>query len=653
MTQEASISSDPPRPLIGPGTTFDRYEVVGKLAQGGMATVWIARQRGKHGFEQLVAIKTILPDLVHDDPFRNMFLDEARIAARINHTNIARIFDLGEKDQILYHVMEWIEGDVLAKLSRRAKQAGRAIPPNVFLRILAGACAGLHAAHELTDLDGSLLEVVHRDVSPQNIIVSVDGNAKVIDFGIARANKRLSEATTFGVIKGKIHYMAPEQARGEVVSRAADIWAIGAMLYEYFAKRHIYVGESEVHVMTKLVTSSPIDPMPDEVPRPIRDIVTRALSPRPNDRFATMAELREAIEAAMVETDCRATTGDVAAFVKEVAGAGIESRRERVRAAIRALDNMTSSPDEPLLESSPALPVISMGEERTAQTSIPSEIVETTQPLVKESTTTTTTSRPGSRWVGLVGFGAILLFGGIAISRMVRDPSTAAQPIATTAEPVRLTTTISLPPPSIEPTPSTTASASGSASVVITQAPDKPPATREVSPPDVAPARPTVSASSALPPAATPSIEPPVVATAAPVEPPAPMMTSVSPPPPQPPPATPTPPSFDARHARVVMGAVQGEHGVRKRDVQSVVSRAVPRMTECYQSDLVRVGRAQGGPGTLRIETDMSGRIVRATAEVGFSAAVARCVERSVVGSIIAGVDTGEAVASVSISFEP
>src|SRR5262249_50063500 len=162
---------------------------------------------GKHGFEKLVAVKTILPTLLDDDPLRKMFLDEARIAARIDHPNVARILDLGEEGQVLYLVMEWVEGESLAKLHRLVAHAKAELPVGVYLRIVTDACGGLHAAHELRDLDGTRLEVVHRDVSPQNILVSTEGQAKVIDFGIARARGRVSEETTFGIVKGKVHYM--------------------------------------------------------------------------------------------------------------------------------------------------------------------------------------------------------------------------------------------------------------------------------------------------------------------------------------------------------------------------------------------------------------------------------------------------------------
>ena len=152
-----------------------------------MASVWVARQRGKHGFEKLVALKTILPKFAADVRFQEMFLDEARIASRIEHLNVAQIFDLGEEHEVLYLAMEYVDGDSLSKLNRACQRGGIKIPPNILLRVLADTCAGLHEAHELKDATGRPLEIVHRDVSPHNILVSTKGIAKLIDFGIAKA----------------------------------------------------------------------------------------------------------------------------------------------------------------------------------------------------------------------------------------------------------------------------------------------------------------------------------------------------------------------------------------------------------------------------------------------------------------------------------
>lgn len=693
-SQNDPLSEPPPPPTLGAGTKLDRYELVCKLADGGMASVWIARLHGKHGFEKLVAIKTILPSFVDNEPFRRMFLDEAKIASCIDHTNVARILDLGEQGQILYHVMEWVEGDMLAKLLRLANERpDKPFPTNVFLRIVSDACAGLHAAHELSDIDGTHLQVVHRDVSPQNILVSLEGRAKVIDFGIARANNRLSEKTTFGIIKGKIQYMAPEQARGEPVTRTADIWAIGAMLYHFFAKRHVHTGESEVHVMTKLVTGAPIDPLPDATPKSIRDLIMRSLAFKPSDRISTMADLRNALEAAMIETGNVATTVEVAACVKELAGARVAARRERVRAAIRALDEKAPQPEAPpLLESTPTLPVIRMDDDDDSDVALvgrrsvdavgttmsPTNTTNPTNPTNPTNTTSAATideaaketDRRGLRgWMvhaAVVGAAAIVGAGIYAnatgrlnmtrsgptgatagantpsTSEASASPSTASSPASLTSLAKRVE---SAPPP-----PSTPAKANTNPTSTTTSAAGSPP---KLTTTTLAPPANTPTASETTP--SAPTVTPP----SSPATPSTP--TASAPPPPAPSPTmTPTPtvappptPAVDPKHARVTISGVQNEHGVRKRDVQNAVARAQGAMTQCYQGEIARTGRAEGGHGTIRIETDVSGRIVKASATVAFSASVARCIERTVLGAVVAGVDTGEAVASVMVTFEP
>lgn len=180
-----------------------------------MGAVWAARQRGSHGFEKLVALKTILPQYAKDESFRAMFLDEGRIASRIEHENVAQILDLGDVGGLVFLTMEWVNGDSLGKLQRLL--GNERFPIGVLLRIFADACAGLHAAHELRNDAGDLLDVVHRDISPQNIIVSTQGTAKIIDFGVAKAKERFVQDTNTGSLKGKFRYMAPEQVRRKMV----------------------------------------------------------------------------------------------------------------------------------------------------------------------------------------------------------------------------------------------------------------------------------------------------------------------------------------------------------------------------------------------------------------------------------------------------
>jgi serine/threonine-protein kinase len=300
-----------------------------------MASVWVARQRGKHGFEKLVAIKTILPKFAADPRFQEMFLDEARIASRIEHLNVAQIFDLGEEHDILYLAMEYVDGEALSKLNRACQRKGIKVPTGVVMRVLADTCSGLHEAHELHD-GPRALEIVHRDVSPHNILVSTKGIAKLIDFGIAKARSRVGNDTNSGVLKGKIQYMAPEQALGRSVDRRADIWAIGAILYHLLSGRPAYEGDNQLATLHLLGSGRPPVPLPDSVHPSIRAVVRTALSHAPEGRYPTAAAMREAIEDAMVEAMVPTTTSDVAAFATEHVAERAEKRRQSIELALAA-----------------------------------------------------------------------------------------------------------------------------------------------------------------------------------------------------------------------------------------------------------------------------------------------------------------------------
>jgi serine/threonine-protein kinase len=301
-----------------------------------MASVWVARQRGKHGFEKLVAIKTILPKFADDLRFQEMFLDEARIAARIEHLNVAHIFDLGEENEILYLVMEYVDGDALSKLNRACQKKGVKIPAGVLLRVLADTCAGLHEAHELKDAEGKPLEIVHRDVSPHNILVSSKGIVKLIDFGIAKARSRAGSDTNSGVLKGKIQYMAPEQASGNPVDRRADLWAVGAILYHLLSGKPPYEGDNQLATLHLLGSGRPPVPLPPSVHPSISGIVRRALMHAPEKRFDTATEMHDAIERAMFDAKVTTTSASVAQFWAQHMSERATRRRQAIDFAIAA-----------------------------------------------------------------------------------------------------------------------------------------------------------------------------------------------------------------------------------------------------------------------------------------------------------------------------
>ena len=325
-----------PSSVLIPGYRLDRYELLCPIAQGGMAAVWVGRQIGKHGFEKLVAIKTILPQFATDHRFQTMFLDEAHIASGIEHPNVAQILDLGEEHDVLYIVMEYVDGDAISKLNRATQKKNVAIPPGILLRVLADAAAGLHAAHELTDKSGNLLNVVHRDVSPQNILISVKGTVKVIDFGIAKARDRAGGDTGSGILKGKIHYMPPEQAAGKKVDRRADIWAMGAMLYHLLSGRAPYEAENSLATLHLLTSGRPPMPLPFSVPRSIAAIVRRAMAHDPDNRFETAADLQAALEEAMIELKIQTTPMQVAAFLAQHVSDRQAQRKQAIDLALKA-----------------------------------------------------------------------------------------------------------------------------------------------------------------------------------------------------------------------------------------------------------------------------------------------------------------------------
>ncbi len=319
---------------LQPGYRLDRYELLCPLAYGGMASVWLARFGGRLGFERLVVVKMILPQFSQDPRFQEMFLDEARIASRIEHPNVARILDVGEHDGNYFIVMEWVDGDSLSKILRAAEAKKQKVPPGIALRICADAAAGLHAAHELKDRDGHSLGVVHRDVSPQNILISNSGATMLIDFGVAKARDRVSQDTSAGQLKGKIRYMAPEQALGRSIDHRADVWAIGAMLYEMFAGAPPYDGPNEVAMLHKLTGGQAPPALPASVPEVIRVVIERALAYDAESRFRSALELNLALEGAMVEIGEPTTAAVVAQYTAQLLADRKAARRKAVDAAL-------------------------------------------------------------------------------------------------------------------------------------------------------------------------------------------------------------------------------------------------------------------------------------------------------------------------------
>ena len=288
--------------------TVGRYQLCFQIAKGGMASIYVARARGPAGFEKLVALKRVRAALAAEPEFIEMFLDEARIASRISHANVCTVFDFGESDGDYFITMEFLQGEPLSVIRRRLinelpePQAGRA--PWVVARLIADACEGLHAAHELRDEQNKSLQVVHRDISPQNIYVTYDGIAKIVDFGIAAARDRLHETTT-GAIKGKHSYMSPELLSGGEVDRRADVWAMGVVLWEMLARRPLFKGRNDSETLFRVVNGPIANPsaVHRSAPKTLDAIVLKALSRDPDERYQTAREMGRALQRAVAGHD--------------------------------------------------------------------------------------------------------------------------------------------------------------------------------------------------------------------------------------------------------------------------------------------------------------------------------------------------------------
>ena len=294
-SMRAEMSSE----MEGMPKRFGKYTLIRKLATGGMAELFLAIQRSVAGFEKLLVIKRILPAMNQDRAFIDMFLHEARIAATLSHPNVVQIFDVGQVEGNYYIAMEHVHGEDLRSMVRQMKKKGiQEFPLEHAIAIVLGMCAGLSYAHEKRDLDGNALKIVHRDISPQNVIVGFSGDVKIVDFGIAKSDSKLIEETRDGKLKGKVPYMSPEQARGVPVDWRTDIFATGVMLFELTTGKRLFKGASEYETL-KLICDREY-PLPSMVKAgyapELELIVMRALAKDREDRFQSAREMQADLE---------------------------------------------------------------------------------------------------------------------------------------------------------------------------------------------------------------------------------------------------------------------------------------------------------------------------------------------------------------------
>ncbi len=321
---------------------FGRYELIEKIATGGMAEIFLARHHALPDFDRLVVVKRLLPALAKDATFVSMFLDEARTSAGLNHPNVVQIYDLGVMDDQYFIAMELIQGEDLVEISHRAMELERTIPVALAARIVADTCKALHHAHEQTGFDGKPLGIVHRDVSPHNVLVTYAGDVKIVDFGIAKARTQTSK-TGAGMLKGKYSYMSPEQCLGEALDRRSDLFSLGVVLYELTTGRRLFHFERSTDIL-EAITEAPVPPPSMVVPGyppALEAIVMRALERDPARRFATALEMQRALEA-FLRGEATSSV-DVGAWVKGLFGEIMVEKR-------RVIDALVSGRDRPDFE---------------------------------------------------------------------------------------------------------------------------------------------------------------------------------------------------------------------------------------------------------------------------------------------------------------
>jgi serine/threonine-protein kinase len=296
--------------------TLGRYQIIKHLADGGMAELLLARSGGIEGFERHVVVKRIRVERARDQNVINMFLDEARLAASLHHANIVQVHDIGHEKGEYFFAMEYVHGEDLRRLLNHLAKKGEQLPLEHVLSVIMAAAAALHYAHEHKSKDGKPLGIVHRDVSPANVLVAYDGNVKVVDFGIAKAAVRSSD-TQVGTLKGKISYMAPEQCMGQPIDRRSDVFALGIVLYELYTVRRLFKGESDFLTMAAIVQGNipkPSEARPD-IPPALEQIIMKALAMAPGDRYQTADEMRLALKQLAADLKLQASSTELADYM--------------------------------------------------------------------------------------------------------------------------------------------------------------------------------------------------------------------------------------------------------------------------------------------------------------------------------------------------
>ncbi len=455
-----------------------RYEILKPIAAGGMATVYLGRALGMGGFERLVAIKLMHSHIVAEQEFVTMFLDEARLAARIRHPNVVPTLDVQESQDGLFLIMEYIEGASLHQILRAAGATPGAMPLGIVLRVMLDTLAGLHAAHELEDDEGNPLALVHRDVSPANVLLGTDGVARITDFGVARAEARLS-STRGGQLKGKLPYMPPEQLMNEGIDRRCDVYAAGAVMWEALIGRRLFQADSDGATLNMIMAGPSATPrqLDPTIPEVVDAACMRALAKSKEQRFATAADFSEALEQAAHTAGVPiASTRVVASFVE--ASTAFRKMQPKELAALKKgiVETPTSQPSHPSVPA--ASPVVE------APKSAPSQVTSAGS-AVSARAEHLPPKRSGALVIAAVATAVTVLAGGFWFLQRGKDANTAAgsgttqAPVAQPAETSKATPPAAPPPTPPEVSPaaqsaSAEASASAGAQAPAVTPPSKP-----------------------------------------------------------------------------------------------------------------------------------------------------------------------------------
>ena len=312
-----------------PGAQVKDYTLLRRLAAGGMGEIWLAERKGIEGFSRRVVIKTILECFAEEPSLVDMFLDEGRIAAGLTHPNVAQTYDLGQIGRTYYIAMEYISGRDLRNLLLMNVERGQLLPLNLVLRVIAESCEGLYYAHKWKTPGGQHAGIIHRDISPQNILVTFDGKVKIIDFGIAKAAQSASK-TRSGVLKGKYAYMSPEQVRGKKVDHRSDLFSLGVVMYELVTARRLFKRESELSTLDAVLQTEIPSPtrLDGSVPKEVEAVILRALARDPDRRFQDARQMQLAIEEVMLAIKMPASSAHLAAYMEELFEDHLQQERE-------------------------------------------------------------------------------------------------------------------------------------------------------------------------------------------------------------------------------------------------------------------------------------------------------------------------------------